>query len=468
MPYRAITRAIRRPLLAAACLMLLASHEAHAAEPAVEKLVPTLKQLAGEAITDCQTNGYKNVGVLSFLVVKESTEGEISPDTLTKNIGSIHDLLARRLEVAMLLANPTVAPIGIIDCASEVAADRRSGSVLSRGARRQLLEESYPLHWGDHNVKPEAFFTGVMRVDPSLKFASLSLLRFSADELDLAPVGGDRVVAVEAAMLAEIGESYSLTRGAFTGGSIKAGDDFPDDLPDDLPADEADESSVDAAIDARNDDDSHPLNTDDAAVRVQILYDDQPAPQKVVDGQAIVPEPQPGQKVQIRVVKDQTPRRYAICVKVNGECAFGRERLPDKSCRKYLLSKPGQVMHVDGYQMDNNRVERFRVLATAESKGRAFDYGQDVGAISVTVFPEVAKDSTPDTTEGDKAEALIAAGKLPDRRPNSFGKLKLQLLGYANRGLIVQGESAKSHVRVVPFSEASAPAMHLSIQYYKP
>src|SRR5215212_3789528 len=66
-------------------------------------------------VKHCQQNQYKTVGVLKFLVLKD--RGGFSD-----NLGTINTLLARRLEVALVLANDPRRPIGVIDDASVLAA----------------------------------------------------------------------------------------------------------------------------------------------------------------------------------------------------------------------------------------------------------------------------------------------------------------------------------------------------------
>src|SRR5947207_7790056 len=66
-------------------------------------------------VKHCQQKGYRTVGVLKFLGAKEGAD-------LSDNLGTVNTLLARRLEVALILANDPRNPIGVIDDASAVAA----------------------------------------------------------------------------------------------------------------------------------------------------------------------------------------------------------------------------------------------------------------------------------------------------------------------------------------------------------
>src|SRR5262245_66682710 len=65
-------------------------------------------------IKHSQAKGYTNVGVLKFLGTKD---GRIVSD----NLGTVNTLVARRLELALVLANDPRNPVGVIDDATAVA-----------------------------------------------------------------------------------------------------------------------------------------------------------------------------------------------------------------------------------------------------------------------------------------------------------------------------------------------------------
>ncbi len=81
--------------------------------------------VAKDLIKEFQARGHTTVGVLKFQVCKDGK-------TLSDNVGTLNLLLARRLEVALVLANNPRRPINIIDNASAVAhrtpARNRAGS----------------------------------------------------------------------------------------------------------------------------------------------------------------------------------------------------------------------------------------------------------------------------------------------------------------------------------------------------
>src|SRR3954469_22135156 len=83
-----------------------------------------------------QQKGYKSIGVLKFLGVKEGSD-------LSDNLGTINTLLARRLEVALVLTNDPRNPIGVIDDASVLAARTPGASHRTPEGRRVLLAAQY-------------------------------------------------------------------------------------------------------------------------------------------------------------------------------------------------------------------------------------------------------------------------------------------------------------------------------------
>lgn len=421
-----------------------------------------LSRLADETLAACRDGSHANVGVLKFLAFKKAADQLATPADMADTIGVIHSLMARRLEVALILANDSSAPIGVIDDASAIASEIDGADFFTRAGRAKLFQRSYPLHWGDRQVTPDLFVTGLVRIDPRLTTATISLFRFSRKDLDLSPLGDDLVVKIGAELLPEIGESFSLSRGAFTGGTFKGGADAPSDLPDDI-----DEASAGAAVDTRKGADKHPAVDPDAPVRVRLLYDGRQVEPSIEDGVARVSEPRSGQRIELEIVKDSTPDRYAVCVKVNGESTYRRSTVPDANCRKYLLLTPGQVVRIEGYQIDDNRIERFEVLATDASAEREFDYGKQVGLISVTAFPEASSVSGV-ASPGGKALDAIAAARLPTEKAASHARTKLAIMGYANRGLIVQGATKGSQVVLQKFAAEKKPAMSLTLRYYDP
>jgi hypothetical protein len=419
-------------------------------------------------VKHCQQKGYKTVGVLKFQGLKEGNNP-------SDNLGTINTLLARRLEVALILANDPRNPVGVIDDASAVAAVTRGANHGTPEGRKPLFDAKYKLAWGDPKVRvsPDAFLTGLVGVSKDLKTLSVSFFIFDRTTNKLEPVPGiaDAVVPNRAAALVELGESFTL-RGAFDGGKVepaakgkneaKAKNDPPVDLPKDK-----DQAAVKSAADIRDQKAGlHPAEDPNAPVKLVVLYDGRPVKIEVRDGKAFVPEPSSGQTVEFKLIKDTTARRYGVVLKVNGENTLDKQRLPDARCRMWVLVNGDPPITVSGYQLGTERREKFRVLSAPESKAREVNYGADVGTITLTVFPEGSAPA-PDLAEDAAEKKAVAAAKLPAESSKSFDALKAKLLEDANRGLIAEGAQVEGKVRVVKFTPAAAPVMTLTVIYYK-
>jgi hypothetical protein len=418
-------------------------------------------------VKHCQQKGYKTVGVLKFQGLKEGA----SP---SDNLGTINTLIARRLEVALILANDPRNPVGVVEDATATAARIRGANHGTPEGRPPLFRPEYKLAWGDPKVRvtPDAFVTGLAGVSKDLKTLTVSFFIFDRTKNDLKQVPGvaDAVVPNRAAALVEMGESFTL-RGAFDGGKVEpakgkneaAGKNDP---PADLPKDK-DQAAVKSAADVRDQKaGKHPAEDPNAPVKLTVLYDGRPVRIEVRDGKAFVPEPAPGQTVEFRLAKDATAQRYGVVLKVNGENTLDKQRLPDARCRMWVLGKGDPPIPVRGYQLGVDRVEKFRVLSAPESKAREVNYGADVGTVTATVFPEGTAPA-PDLTEDAAEKTAVAAAKLPAEPSKSFDALKAKLLEDANRGLIAEGAQVEGKVRVVRFTPAAAPVMTLTVIYYK-
>src|SRR2546430_17469973 len=96
-------------------------------------------------IKHCQQNKYQTVGVLKFLAAKNG--GEFSD-----NLGTVNTLLARRLEVALVLANDPRNPVGIDDDASAEAARTPAANHFTAKGRPALFDAQSKLGCDDPQV----------------------------------------------------------------------------------------------------------------------------------------------------------------------------------------------------------------------------------------------------------------------------------------------------------------------------
>jgi hypothetical protein len=193
-------------------------------------------------------------------------------------------------------------------------------------------------------------------------------------------------------------------------------------------------------------------------------------------GKAYVPEPQEGQKVELVLKRDGSRERFGVVLKVNGENTIQKQRLPDPQCTRWILDPGPRPLIIDGYQINAQQKEVFRVLSAHESQAREMDYGADVGTITLTVFREAkGKKPPPDTTEEAKEAQVVNKGTLetppqpgePDK-PDTLGALTARLLEDTQRGLIAEGPVRPGEVTVVKFDPDPLPVMCLTVIYYNP
>src|SRR3954466_7286134 len=110
--------------LLAAVLTALLAPAARAQDPvSVER---TLVRAAPAVLEHCRAHGYRNVGVLKFLVHKAGQ------DRLSDDAGTFNRAIARQLEMGLVLANDPKNPVGVIDDASTVAAATPGANHLTK------------------------------------------------------------------------------------------------------------------------------------------------------------------------------------------------------------------------------------------------------------------------------------------------------------------------------------------------
>ncbi len=428
------------PVVLAAALLL--GHAARAAAAETPTLESGLLARAPALVRHFQAKKYRNVGVLKFLVARPGDRG------FSDNVGTLNMLLARRLEVALVLANDPKAPVGIIRNASAVAARTTGASHRSPAGRKKLFEPDYPLAWGKRQVRADAFVTGIAQVSKDLRTLTVSLLAFGPDSKGLTQLGSDFVVRNDAGKLAEMGQSFVLRGGPH------------------------DDTALAAAARTHEGDGLHPLQQSSPPVRLVVLYDGKPVRIEFRDGKAFLPEPRAEQKVAFRLVRDDSKVRYGVVLKVNGENTADRQRGPDLHCSRWVLAPGARPITITGYQVDDDHEEPFRVLSRAESKRREVNYGEDVGTITLTVFRQQTREPEPpgpDEARQQKRLQAVAQARLPGNKED-FQALKSALLAEAieERGLIVPGSKVKSRTRTVEFRPAPTPVMTATLFYYSP
>jgi CHAT domain-containing protein len=409
-----------------------------------------LLRQAPRVIKYLQGKGYANVGVLKFLVSKDG-------DKFGDNAGTLNMLLARRLEVALLVANDPRRPLGIVADASAVARKTRGANHLNREDRLKLFEARYPLAWGDEQVTPDAFLTGTAAVSEDLRTLTISLFAFDRKTNKLEQILDDFVTANAPDRLAEMGESF-LVRGGADDGEARI-----------VPEKQRLDKALEAAARVKGQRVRHPAENPSAPVRLEVRYDGKPVPFQVRGGRSLIPQPREGQQVELVLRRDGGKERYGCVLKVNGENTLYRQKLPDGECVRWVLDPGDAQVKVRGYQADEKTVEKFRVLSVAESKEREVNYGEDVGTITLTVFRELKGEAEPPELSDEAEEAAsVGRAQLPGRKPINYHALKASLLEEANRGLLVPGAKEEGVVQRVTFRPDPIPVMTLTIVYYRP
>jgi len=167
-----------------------------------ERLPGQLQQHVPRILRYRQDEGHTTVGVLKFRVQKH---GERASD----RVGSLNSLIADRLEVGLILANPFQAPhqLQIIRDASAQAQQLGDVSHLEAAGRAALFEPLYTLAWGQQKRSADAFLTGVVQVHEGGRRCTVGILAFDRDGGPLQRCCDVFDADLDASVLGELGES---------------------------------------------------------------------------------------------------------------------------------------------------------------------------------------------------------------------------------------------------------------------
>lgn len=430
-----------------------------------ESIGKQLQKHSPQIVEYLNEQNVKTVGVLKFRVKKPG-------EKLSDSVGPLNSLLADRLEVALILANPfdESRQLNIIKDASSQAAKIPGASHLNASGRAAFFGRKFELSWGSDRLSADAFLTGIVQVHDDNLRATIGILCFSKNGGKIDRVGEVFDVDLDATSLGEMGESFML-RGAFDGGSAKLSFEENQEQRQTLVRLEA------AKVKSQRS--TFPLADPSAPIRLEITYDGRPVPVEMRDGRAFVPEPNENQRVEFAIVRNASSGpTFGVVLKVNGENTLYRQTNPDVSCAQWIMKPTRSRTVVRGYQLlDRKTIEKFKVLSQAESATRAMDYGRNVGQIQVTVFSEqtLEKPRASSIAEEEEEEDMIAMlrGIHPKERPSNLSALKRKLRKpgekfLATRGLIDAGERTDNKVNVVQFKPDPTPIMSATITYYTP
>lgn len=447
---------IRFPVRLLCLLWLCSACTALAAPPTLDH---QLLEQSGNILGKCRMDGIANLGVLKFRARRVTAGTLEAPQTLEPVSGPFENTIAQRLEFALIIRNAAATPVGILRNPSAEAAAAGSDNHLTASGRSALLERSYPLAWGDTKVQPDAFVSGVVLFDADMREMHVALQMFTKANPELQPLAAFRAVPTPAELI-DAAASFQ-TRGLFDGG--QAG----------LSESQAKETAAKQASAVLSGEEKHPLTDPAAPVVLTVLRNGRPVPVEFSNGIARIPEPSAGDDIAFRIDRQQSSdtRRYALVLKVNGENTLFRERRPAAACRKWLLRESVQSLLIEGYQTSADVREKFKVLSEAESRTKAFSYGEDLGLISLTVFAEQTGEpqADPGDSEGmDEDFALLANARYDQTPRPTLSSLKFAFRKSAARGVLDGGKQETNRTVEVPFQFHPVPLLSATIVYYQP
>ena len=410
---------------------------------------------APEVMKYLEGRHYQNVGVLKFRV-------ELGKKPPNFNVGPINANLAKRLQNALILVNDVDKPIGILEDPNKEAAEKKLPGSQTPAGREALFKTSFPLAWGNTSVKPDAFLTGVVKVDANMRQGAVVIECFDAANPKHTADVLKFDFATDRTVLADLGQVFALKRG------VNVRDE---DEGDKLAADDAAgrQNAGGPAVDPK------PPLTDapENPIKLEILYDggaQELAPDKSTPGGSVVPEPQEQQKVAFGLTNTAS-EKMAVVLKVNGQSTLYREQNAPAECTLWCL-EPGVHYVLSGFTVMDNGEKKdvpFKVLSTAESQ--AVSYTDDVGTFQMTVFRSGGDKMLVSRKVNLRGLASGQSAKAP--RPRSLADVQKQMHKVTatrnKRGLIVEDPDAAqaTETQLTSFPNPQIIA-DVKIRYYDP
>jgi len=418
---------------------------------------------ASSVLDQLQKKGFKNVGVLKFLV--RQGDGEASDD-----VGDLNLTLANKLEVALILAN-TDDKFGIIDKASEQVVREKLmiANHRTEEGRKAFFTRKYALAWSRDNVEPSGFLTALATISQDRTKLKIQLQVFDKSG-KIEDIAGTVSAPTNAEMLAQAGFSYALAPSRQK--ALVTGD--PPPTPEVQNREIIEQVVKNEGPKPREVEVPLPSPLADCPIKWTILYNGKP----VTPNGMNLPEPGATDRVEF-TLSNPTQGTYAVVLLVNGENTLYQERLAPAVCRKWVLG-PDTSVTVRGFQVGTDKVAPFRVLPPEEPLQDAVRYGDHAGTFRMVVFHGKMSDVKPldHAAKGDSKDAASLAlsrtrgGTRPEGlKPQSLKALQADLRGRlgANgaRGFVVRGVATEkfetSSVFFVPSPEL--PVADISLRY---
>ncbi len=419
-----------------ALVLVLAAPAAARAD--ADPLSVALQAKAPSILEHVRKKGFKNVGVLKFLVDKGD---RVARD----DVGDLNLTLANKTQNALILAN-TDDGFGILDHPSEfvVKEGLLTANHRTEEGRLAFFTRKYPLAWSNDLVEPSGFIVGTAVVSEDLKRLTVTLQVFDrAGKIE--PIPGEITVPTDPETLAQAGLSYALPPGTqkaiVTGGPTaptrearqeQAREDMLRVSYPPKPADPAKPPEPFAPL----------LN---CPVQWTILYNNRPVP---VTGNT-VPEPGPKDEVAFHL-RNPGPGTYGCVLLVNGDSTLYQERLAPIACRKWVL-QPGFEVTIRGFQTGPKTYAPFVVLPPDKPDPDLVRYGEHAGTFRLVVYHGVLS-STPPADTGtakmnpDEASALAVARTRGATKPEGVKPQTLAALQADLRGRAKSGEGSRGYV----------------------
>lgn len=435
-------------LLAGLCAAALLAPAGARADQIDEALLRARSKVVGKL----EDAGYNNVGVLKFRVQRGSQPASF-------RAGELNNLMATRLENALILAEPAPS-FGVTRGASQVAAAKdRKSTYLTEAGRRKLFAYAYPLAWGHEKVATDAFITGTVHVASDLRSAKVILEVFDKRDPEPRPLHEFQVKA-DKSLLRDLNCTFVVRkRGDNDTTVVVMPDPVDDKLPDEVKKEEKGEKKALVVEEVKGDgygEKKAQYGPAAAEVRAdlsrlldfRIYYDDQLV--EPVGGK--VPYPKEGQRVWFKL---KAAERLALVLRVNGVNTLDNQQAAVEDCSKWVL-EPDEEYTIRGYYPNEKTVQLFR--AEPPTPALLASFGKDVGVINLDVFR---------ARKADGAARVASARALRlDLTGESLTELRGKLRSLKSRNVIVPGASEEASLESASFQGYHAGGW--SVRYYLP
>lgn len=418
----------------------------------------------------------KVVAVLKF----QTQIGTGKPSFAT---GTENQKMAERVQNLLVVTNDDANPLTVLANAGEAAAakarhDKHPLDWTTESGRKSLFELSLPVLWNPAEKKtPDAYVTGVVHVSADMKGATVELVGFTRAAPDKlvklgtikkeAAAGKAVPIPVDRATLADLGQSFALSKRVLSRKSVSGGvvsRKFIDD-----------EARTSACV-------VGPIAPADSPVLLEILYDGQvqaPSADPESAGEEMVATPTDAQKFTFRVT-NTLDYPVGILLTVNGKntIAIDGEDLAtagDPSGFRLWVLKPNKKYDITGFlKSEAGAAAPFKVLPEDES-ARLFDtlaatyagriqmnvYGKLPPAITERKDPmkdpkELGGDDPVSSIETLSEDALASAGLGTSLEKRIGGAKTAAAAKVLSKGLLKLTTDSKGHLKSTDHARSMA------------